>query len=373
MVSLFQSVLHEHLETSLDNELEPPGPDEAPPAGHVAVADTSIRSCPAEHVQGRRRFGRFEKSDPRWIYSAFAMAWRKFHGRHVFNPRPAPPLEIADNTRLILVGDWGTGIPRARKVAELIGSCLERGRRRGLQQHVVHLGDVYYSGLKVEYEKRFLPYWPVVASDAGTIGSWSLCGNHDMYSGGEGYYESLLEDQRFARQEHASFFSLESPHWQILGLDTAWEDHGLKEPQPEWVQSKADESDRKVLLLSHHPLFSAYEEVGPSLERALEKPLASGRVKAWYWGHEHRCMLFKPHQGVEFGRCVGHGGVPVYMSHRPDDPCPEPGLYEYREYIAAERERWALFGFAVLDLDGPTISVRYIDEFGRVFMTEQVA
>jgi hypothetical protein len=373
MVSLFQSVLHEHFEASLGDELEPAGPDAGPPGEHVAVADTSLRSSSAERVQGRRRFGRFEKSDPRWVYSAFAMAWRKFHGRHAFNPRPASPLAIPANARLILVGDWGTGIPRAQKVAELIGSCLEQGRRRGLEQHVVHLGDVYYSGLRLEYEKRFLPYWPVAESDSGTIGSWSLCGNHDMYSGGEGYYDSLLQDQRFARQEHSSCFSLETPHWQILGLDTAWDDHALEEPQPAWVQSKLDESDRKLVLLSHHPLFSAYEAVGPSLLRALERPLASGRVKSWYWGHEHRCMLFKPHQGVPYARCVGHGGVPVYMSHRSGDPIPEPGSYEYRAYITSERERWALFGFAVLDFAGPTIGVRYIDEFGRVSMTEEIS
>ena len=374
MISLFQSVLHEHLDASLSaDELESAGPDSRPYSGDVPVTDTFIRSCTAERVQGRRRFGRFEKSDPRWIYSAFAMAWRKFHGRHVFNPVPASPLKIAGNARLIVVGDWGTGIARAQKVAKLISSWLARGRGRGLEQHVVHLGDVYYSGLKIEYERRFLPYWPVARSDAGSIGSWSLCGNHDMYSGGEGYYDSLLEDPRFARQEHSSFFSLETPHWDILGLDTAWDDHGLREPQPEWVQSKLDESDRKLMLLSHHPLFSAYEAVGPLLLTALERPLASGRVKTWFWGHEHRCMLFKPHQGVPYARCVGHGGVPVYMSQGPGDPCPEPGLYGYREYIESDRERWALFGFAVLDFKGPTIGVRYVDEFGREFMTDQIS
>jgi hypothetical protein len=84
-------------------------------------------------------------------------------------------------------------------------------------------------------------------------------------------------------------------------------------------------------------------------------------------------MLFKPHQGVPYARCVGHGGVPVYMSQGLGDPCPEPGLYEYREYIESDRERWALFGFAVLDFEGPTIGVRYVDEFGREFMTEQIS
>ena len=121
------------------------------------LEDLSLRGCRAKREQGRRRFGKFEKSDPRWIYAAFAMAWRKFRGRHAFNPVPASPLAIADNARLIIVGDWGTGIPRARRVANLIRTCLDGGRRAGLEQHVIHLGDVYYSGLKTEYEKRFSP------------------------------------------------------------------------------------------------------------------------------------------------------------------------------------------------------------------------
>jgi hypothetical protein len=139
------------------------------------------------------------------------------------------------------------------------------------------------------------------------------------------------------------------------------------------VQSKVDESERKLMLLSHHPLFSAYEPNEPGLARALARPLSSGRIRTWFWGHEHRCMLYKPHQGVAYARCLGHGGVPVYMSHSENDPCPEPGVYEYRKYIDSDRERWALFGFAVMDFAGPTMRVGYIDEFGREYKREQIS
>ena len=30
--------------------------------------------------------------------------------------------------------------------------------------------------------------------------SWALNGNHDMYSGGWGYFDHLLADERFSRQ-----------------------------------------------------------------------------------------------------------------------------------------------------------------------------
>jgi hypothetical protein len=41
---------------------------------------------------------------------------------------------------------------------------------------------------------------------------------------------------------------------------------------------------------------------------------------------------------------IGHGGVPVYMNHRLNDPIPNPGDYEFRDYTAPNPlEHWALF------------------------------
>ena len=46
-----------------------------------------------------------------------------------------------------------------------------------------------------------LDLWPVTADQAGAgVTSWSLNGNHDMYSGGFGYFQTLLADPRFAAQ-----------------------------------------------------------------------------------------------------------------------------------------------------------------------------
>lgn len=42
------------------------------------------------------------------------------------------------------------------------------------------------------------------------------------------------------------------------------------------------------------------------------------------------------------------------------------GTYEF------EDDRWALFGLAVLDFDGPSVQVRYIDENGSVNHTEEL-
>ncbi len=44
-----------------------------------------------------------------------------------------------------------------------------------------------------------------------------------------------------------------------------------------------------------------------------------------------------------------------------------------RKYIQNGLERWALFGFAVLDFNGPKIDVKYIDEDGATYKTEKIA
>src|SRR5262249_20641729 len=53
---------------------------------------------------------------------------------------------------------------------------------------------------------------------------------------------------------------------------------------------------------------------GPRLRDALGEVLATRGVTAWLWGHEHRCVVFDPNEGVGLASCVDHGGVPVYAS-----------------------------------------------------------
>src|SRR5262249_15206337 len=55
---------------------------------------------------------------------------------------------------------------------------------------------------------------------------------------------------------------------------------------------------------------------------------------------------------------------PVYMLHGKDDPYSLPATFEDRRYQQKGLERWAYMGFAVFDLDGATMKVRYLDENG---------
>jgi 3',5'-cyclic AMP phosphodiesterase CpdA len=369
MVSLFQS--------SLDAELRKRGArDEAPDRRDLLARLVHFVMSLLHPV-------RYGPTDPDWvIHVGEAMLDRLAEGNHPFNPEPARH-DISDDARIVVVGDWGSGVPRARDVARLMAEEVTDALAQGREAHVVHLGDVYYSGLPEEVERNVLApgLWPVTADQAsGGVTSWSLNGNHDMYGGGFGYFDTLLADERFRSQRSpdgkaASFFRLVSPSWDFVGLDTSWDPNvlaqgfvgALEDPQAEFVASVAGESGRKLMLLSHHQLISVYDtkDIGPTLSGKLAPTLDAGRVTAWLWGHEHRCMGFDTAGGVKFPRCIGHGGVPVLMDHPIDDPVPAPGTWEERGFLEYQGDHWARFGFAILDLAGDHIDIRYRDDQGR--------
>jgi hypothetical protein len=355
---------------------EEPADDRRDEGEDVAITSLNLEGFDASRDDdGRRVFDKFSITDPRWLNSVFAMGVRRLRSRKPFVDRPATPepRPLGAKARLVMVGDWGSGLPRAIKVAGEMRKAIEKGRADGRDVQVVHLGDVYYSGWDYEYRRRFFPHWPVRASEAATVGSWLLNGNHDMYSGGWAYYDALDEERFKPYHQGSSYFQLANDHWQVFGLDTAWDDHGLAGSQGEWVRAGIEAAPaRKNILLSHHQIFSAHEgEGGQALRDGIAPALATGKVTAWFWGHEHRFVVYGPHQGVQCARCIGHGGVPVYVdkAFTGDDP---PVLFEMRDGFKKGFEHWAMFGYALLDLDGAQAEASYFDENGKEQFREQL-
>jgi hypothetical protein len=307
------------------------------------------------------------------------MLERLLESTHAFNPAPAEHA-IGDCARVIVVGDWGSGQPGAHAVGGLMAQEVATGVQMGREVHVIHLGDVYFAGQPDEYRNHVLAdgWWPVNAeqSDRG-VGSWSLAGNHDLYGGARAYFDVLLADPRFHLQrspdgQPTSWFRLTSPSWQIIGLDSSWDDHPfsmgqtgqLQAPQGEVITRWLQDADHKHILLSHHQFMTVYDDrllrvaEPPALVSSLNPLVDRGRVMAWFWGHEHRCMAFThPHLG--FPRCIGHGGQ-MQAAHPAETQPPDPGLWEETASCDDGGKRWNRFGFAVLDIDGPQIEMRYV-------------
>jgi hypothetical protein len=307
-------------------------------------------------------FEQFGPVDIGWISTGFASLLKLFRGARKFTPNPAPPCIVDNSVRIIVLADWGTGVPRARKLAEAARRSLEESSDAGIETHVIHLGDVYYSGWAAEYDAHFLPFWPVQPDEAAKFGSWSLNGNHDMYSGGHGYFDHLLADPRFARQGRSSYFSLENDYWQFLALDTAYEEFDLAGGQAGWVdQMRSAKTSKKGVLLSHHQPFSDYEDAPDTLLKRLNPVLERDLIFAWFWGHEHRCTFYAPRDHLRYGRCIGHGGVPVLA---PTAPMPAGVLYEFGDWVVGTEPRFARFGFAVIDCVDEDMHVEYLTEDG---------
>jgi hypothetical protein len=376
LVSMAQSYIEEALA-----DAGVPDPDE-----HPGLLSRVVRTVERDlHIAP----GSFMPDDPDWyVFIAKGILERLADGNAPFNEMPAEYDDVADDARLVVVGDWGTALPRALDVAarmqEKIGEALAASR----QVHVIHLGDIYYSGLETEDQRRFLDLWPVTPgqADAG-VTSWALNGNHDMYSGGFGYFGTVLGDSRFRHQRSpdgkpTSFLRLRSPSWDFIGLDTSWDTDVtsagqiavLQDPQGGYVAATAAGSVRRLVLFSHHQLVSFYgkSDIGSALPAKLAPVLNANRVTAWWWGHEHRAITYQAAGGVRYPRCLGNGSVPVLP-----DPDPPPGstpaiTWHSTRTVREDGQHRTRFGFAVLDLHPDRIEAAYIDDDGHVARTETI-
>jgi hypothetical protein len=280
---------------------------------------------------------------------------------------------MPDAVHVALAADWGTGTDSAYCVAAAIAA-----RQPGM---TIHLGDVYYTGAAAEFADFFLPgdCWP-----RGTIRTFALNGNHEMYSGGRGYFDHALP----ALGQPASYFCLHNAHWRIVALDTGYytrrgigllfhDDTRLHEATLQWLETVvfADPTDqRPVILLSHHQWFSAFDQREyPAVGNALEAYLP--RVALWFWGHEHRFVGYAPYAptgGTPVrARCIGHGGMPVELGATLVRSERRPVFIDDRKAATLDGDDIGFCGFASLRFDGPTLAVDYIDEQNRLLLTEQ--
>ena len=324
---------------------------------------------------------RFDSSDiAGWLAPFWRMAQERANGPHPFPTLPLAPDDMPDRARFALLGDWGSGLYGASKCARSV-----EGDADGFT-HLVHLGDIYYSGSSAEVKGRFLSLWPRVS---GAV-SRACNGNHEMYSGGGAYFGELLP----ALGQSASCFAFRNAAWLVVGLDTAYVDHDIGAMQAAWVESLvADAAKRRLVLLSHHQPYSRLAAQGPRLVAALGELLTAGRVFAWYWAHEHRCAVYEPHAtwGVH-GRCLGHGGMPEYTAKLARFPR-ETGLRDSawrvldaapgvprsvvldgpNTEMGADAARFLAHGYGALRFDGPHLEETIFSASGTPVYRKRLA
>ncbi|MDX1982305.1 MAG: metallophosphoesterase [Bryobacteraceae bacterium] len=298
----------------------------------------------------------FSNADPGWasVLPSLIERWlspnakfRSHKDHHQVN------FAMADSVKVALFSDWGTGRPAADHVMLQIQA----------QQPdiLIHLGDIYYSGQHFEAQERFLDHLPQPTGPR-PIRRFALNGNHEMYSGGHGYFDTVL-----ARMDHkASYFCLENSRFRLIGLDSAYEDKALREPQLEWLEKLVAPNDgRKNILLTHHQAFSMFEDVNPrDLYEPVRPLIEAGKIHFWFWGHEHKHVLFLKYKGL-VARCIGHGAIPYTP---PGTDFSERTFPDLRVKFVNRRRRpgslQCVNGFALLRFSGERLEADYIDEDG---------
>lgn len=331
---------------------------------------------------------KFDTQD--WLGWA-TVAWARIKNpvkHRLLRPKRVAPGALPNAGRVALVGDWGTGLYGAPRIARAIAAD------RDPFALLLHLGDVYYAGTKDEVRDRFLELWP--RRDEAI--HRALNSNHEMYSGGYAFFDDTLP--RF--QQESSYFALQNDHWTLVGLDVAHRDHAIDDKQVAWLRSVlAAAGERRVILFSHHQLYSLFDSQGDKLwgHGGFAEILRSKRIFAWYWGHEHRCCIYEerdPRSGL-WGRCIGHGGMPE--SRRKTKTLPRaPGqpradwrraaskldgngnrvppalvLEGPNPYLGEEADDFTPHGYGVLTLDGPRLREQVLDADGEVIFENQLA
>jgi hypothetical protein len=266
-----------------------------------------------------------------------------------------------------LIGDWGTGQDGAKR---LLAKVAARN-----PDVVIHLGDVYYSGTPNEVQNYFYAIWqkvlgiPKVAwgtkltDTTKKPATFHLTGNHDMYAGGQPYY-TVID----MLGQPASYFCLRNESWQFLAMDTGLHDSNpTKEGEPTWLEDSevlwlkdkvSNAGGRKTILLSHHQLFSAYEDIGKTpVNRKLLSQLQDilPKITAWFWGHEHNLVIYGKYLSV-LGRCIGHGAFPV----SPDEiKAPNPDIPIQPIALAKDKQGFFEHGYATMEIGGANATVTY--------------
>jgi hypothetical protein len=259
-----------------------------------------------------------------------------------------------DNATIAVIGDWGTGMNDALVLLQQVAANFQ-------PDVLMHLGDIYYSGLPSECVAHFSALIDKAWPDGGPKPLlFTLDGNHDRYAGSAGGYYNLIKSLNAAagKPQPNSYFALRNNFWQFVAMDTGLHDANPNaeagnlttlEPQEiTWLLDKINNNGanivsaanpsgvRGTVLLSHHQLYS-FTGVGKAPngnQMAVNQNLVNAfspvfnLIDMWLWGHEHALCIFEPYsngpgQPLPKGRCVGASAVPMYLAQA---PVPDPNL-----------------------------------------------
>lgn len=281
-------------------------------------------------------------------------------------------------TRLGVLADFGNGLVHSRYIARHV--------RTSNLDHLLYLGDVYYTGTAREFERNVAPEIEPLLSGAipgnKKVAVWMLNSNHEMFSKGYGYFSYLkyrLAKGAPQRQE-GSYFALRfGKSVQIIAIDTDY--FGYRKfrdaNQIAWLRQRLAEGRANgainILLSANEPFSYGKNSLTPLYDDL--KPYLSS-IDLWLWGNTHYCGLFDSTSTLPVSSCLGHGGYPYRLSEYDLDrqpylaPCPATPLFletKTRYDGTNLRPELGNNGYAILTVDpvNATLTLEYLDWMKR--------
>ncbi len=214
-----------------------------------------------------------------------------------------------------LVGDFGTGVWQDGTQPKCPAQLIQDQMTLHKSDIHIHLGDIYYSGTTEECKNNFLATWC-----NGKLGSYNLNGNHDLYSGDQGYFDIVLKDQAFKIQNETSYFSFIIDEWLFLGLDTSYystshfctEGRLIDENQINFIRTQIENHKGRIAIITHHGPISSDGSEQLDLWNDI-RSLMKSDPDVWYYGHIHHAIVFNTtaigNVNTKF-RCMGNGALP---------------------------------------------------------------
>jgi hypothetical protein len=144
-------------------------------------------------------------------------------------------------------------------------------------------------------------------------------------------------------------------------------------------------------------MFSHFDSQGTKLmaNPRFVAVLKDPRVVAWYWGHEHPCIVYEDvHPEYKLhARCMGNGGMPhsrAETRHLPRAQQPEYAAAQWvrqsasarlpscvvlegpNPYIKGEEDKFVPHGYGVLKLEGTGLHEEVHSPDGKVVYARQL-
>jgi len=255
--------------------------------------------------------------------------------------RVAPPhfrLKAEDQTaRVLAFGDFGNGSTEQKQAA----AAMLKFHRQTPFDFAVTLGDNFYSkGMESPTDPRWKTWWDELYDPLG-IQFYATLGNHDWGLADSPAAEILYTRQSPSWRMPAPYYTFTAGPVQFFALDT----NEVSEAQLLWLKDELAKSRaRWKLVYGHHPIYSAgaHADTQGLIKRLL--PVLKGRADVYLAGHDHDLQRLNAEEGVHFF-VSGGGGAGLRE--------PKPGA---RTLFAK-----AAHGFCVVEADGKTLKVRFVD------------